>query len=72
MSGGAAGGHAQKATVKEAFVTDERYKRASWVNVGCMIFHELTAINIILSYSNKILENILGPPATDPSGFTAR
>ena len=34
-----------------------------------MIFHELTAINIIMSYSNTILENILGD---DTSGFTAR
>ena len=66
------GDHAQKATLKEAFFKDERYTRASWINVVCMIFHELTAINIILSYSNEILKKILGDADEDTSGFTAR
>ena len=70
MAGGASGGHAQTATFIEAFKSDERYVRASWVNVGAMIFHELTAINIIMSYSNVILENILGEDSK--SGFSAR
>ena len=59
-------------TLKEAFITDEKYKRASWVNFGEVIFHELTAINVILSYSNTILQNILGDPSEQTSGFTAR
>ena len=39
-----------------------------------MIFHELTAINIIMAFSNTILEDILGDPdeQTSSSGFTAR
>ena len=56
------GDHAQKATLKEAYITDERYVRASWINVIAMIFHELTAINIIMAFSNTILEDILGSP----------
>ena len=56
----------------QAFITDERYTRASWVNIIGMIFHELTAINIIMSYSNTILEDILGDPDQQTSGFTAR
>lgn len=34
-----------------------------------MIFHELTGINVVMMYSNTILESILG---TGTSGFTAR
>ena len=56
MNSGACGGNAQKATLKQAFVTDERYRRASWINVIEMIFHELTAINIVFAYSTTILE----------------
>ena len=39
-----------------------------------MIFHELTAINIVLAFSTTILEDILGDPdeQTSSSGFTAR
>ena len=37
--------------------------------MGYVIFHELTGINVIMMFSNTILENILG---TDPSGFNAR
>lgn len=37
-----------------------------------MIFHELTAINVIMAYSNTILENILPDPTEQTSGFTAR
>ena len=63
LGGAAAGDHAQRATFKEAYVTDERYVRASWVNFIAMIFHELTAINIIMAFSNTILEDILGTPS---------
>ena len=60
----------RKATIKEAYKTDERYVRASWINFVNMIFHELTAINVVLAYSTNILEDIFG---TDPDqGFTAR
>ena len=53
----------------EAFCSDEKYKRASWINVGYIVFHELTGINVILTYSNTILTNILGDKTT---GFNAR
>ena len=56
-------------TYTEAFCSDETYRRASWVNVGYIIFHELTGINIIITYSNVILQNILGDSS---SGFNAR
>ena len=72
QAGSQQGGQAQKATLKEAYVTDERYVRASWINVIAMLFHELTAINVVLAYSTNILEDIFGKD-TDPSeGFTAR
>lgn len=53
----------------EAFFYDERFRRISWVNFVAMIFHELTAINVVLSYSTTILENIFGK---DTEGFNAR
>ena len=56
-------------SLKEAFITDERYTRSSWVNVVMIVFHELTGINVVLMYSSTILENILG---TDPGSFNAR
>ena len=58
-----------KVNLKEAFLTDENYVRASWVNIVNVIFHELAGINVILQYSNTILETILGDSS---SGFTPR
>lgn len=49
--------------------TDENYMRASWVNVANMFFHEVAGINVILQYSNTILDTILGDA---DSGFNAR
>lgn len=39
-------------TLKEAFVTDERYVKCQWVNVVNMIFHEFAGINVVYLYSN--------------------
>ena len=58
-----------RVTYGEAFCSDERYTRASWINVIYMVFHELTGINVILAYSNTILLHIFGDKT---SGFTAR
>ena len=58
-----------KVTYKEAFCSDERFTRGSWVNVINMMNHELTGFNVILAYSNTILEEILG---TSTGGFSAR
>ena len=54
---------------EQAFCSDERFSRASWVNVVNMANHELTGINVILAYSNTILKNILGD---SKAGFNAR
>ena len=37
-----------KVSVKQAFIKDENYVRASWVNLMNIIFHELAGINVIL------------------------
>lgn len=54
--------------LRDALWYDENYVRASWVNIFNIIFHEVAGINVILQYSNTILNNILG----DNGGFTAR
>ena len=46
--------------------------RASWINVIAMLFHELTAINVVLAYSTNILEDIFGKDTDASQGFTAR
>ena len=57
-----------KVPVSDALCKDENYVRASWINIVNVIFHELAGINVILQYSNTILDSILG----DSGGFTAR
>jgi len=44
-------------TLKDAF-TNPRYRRATWVNVGYIIFHELTGINVIMQFSNQIFKKM--------------
>ena len=44
-----------KVSLADAFLYDENFKRASWVNVINIVFHELAGINVILQYSNTIL-----------------
>lgn len=44
-----------KITLKEAFCANPQYVRASWVNVGHIILHEFTGINVITGYANIIL-----------------
>ena len=58
-----------KVDLREAFLKDENYMRASWINIANVIFHELAGINVILQYANTILETILGDTS---SGFTPR
>lgn len=57
-----------KTTLKEAFFTNENYMRASWIGIMVVVTHELAGINVILQYSNTILDTILG----EGSGFTPR
>ena len=42
-----------KLTLKDALFND-RYKKATWVNIGYIIFHELTGINVIMLYSSQM------------------
>ena len=44
-----------KIRLLDAFWNNERYKRASWISVCYIVFHEMTGINIIMMYSNTIL-----------------
>lgn len=44
-----------KITLNEAFCSNPKYVRASWVNVGHIILHEFTGINVITGYANIIL-----------------
>ena len=37
-----------KVNLREAFIKDENYVRASWINIANVIFHELAGINVIL------------------------
>lgn len=40
-------------TITDALM-NPKYRRATWVNVGYIVFHELTGINVILQFSNQI------------------
>ena len=53
----------------DAFCKDENFLRASWVNIGSVIFHELAGINVIAQYSNTILTEVFGEGT---EGFNAR
>jgi len=55
-----------KITLSEAFCNNPQYKRASWVNIGHIILHELTGINVITGYANIILANISGGSGLSP------
>ena len=59
-----------KVSIQQALCKDENYMRATWVNIADIFFHEMTGINVILQYSNTILENIFGDDTS--SGFNAR
>ena len=40
-------------TLKDALFNPQ-YRKATWVNIGYLIFHELTGINVIILYSSTI------------------
>ena len=44
-------------TVNDALCNDQ-YRKATWVNIGYIIFHELTGINVIMLYSNQMLHQM--------------
>ena len=52
------------ATVKDSLFKDDRYIRASWVNIGLMVCHVFTGYQFVLSFSSSIFEEILADPNT--------
>ena len=48
------GSDSSKLTIKDA-LCNPMYRRATWINVGYIVFHELTGANPIIQYSNEIL-----------------
>lgn len=44
-------------TLRDALFNPE-YRRATWTNIGCMIFHELAGVQIFNLFSNTIFKNI--------------
>lgn len=48
-------------TLKQAFFTDKRFVRGTWINIIYIIFHELSGSNFINLYSNTLLTNVLPP-----------
>jgi len=53
------GANTTKLTLKDA-VANDRYRKATWVNIGYIIFHELTGINVIMLYSHQMLVEMQG------------
>ena len=51
------GKDSSKLTLKDALV-DRKYRKATWVNIGYIIFHELTGINVIMLYSTEIFKSM--------------
>ena len=47
-------------TFKDALINPE-YRQATWVNIGYIIFHELTSINVIMMYSNTLFREMQKP-----------
>jgi hypothetical protein len=45
------GSDSSSLTLKDA-VANPKYRKATWINIGYIIFHELTGINVIMLYSN--------------------
>ena len=45
-----------------------RYRKSTWVNIGYLIFHELTGINVIILYSSAIFQQM----STPDSKFTPK
>ena len=48
----------------DSFFRDERYTRASWVNIVIMTAHVLTGYTAVISFSTVIFKDILAGPDT--------
>jgi len=44
-------------TLRDALFNPQ-YRKGTWVNIGYMVFHELTGINVINLYSHKIFQDM--------------
>lgn len=44
-------------TIKDALF-NQQYRKSTWVNIGYIIFHELTGINVILLYTSIIFKEL--------------
>ena len=51
------GGNTSGLTFIDA-ICHPQYRKATWVNVGYIVFHELTGINVILMYSSQIFKEM--------------
>ena len=58
-----------KVSLKDSMWVDERYARASIVNVTIMSFHVLTGYAAVMAFSNTIFKNA---QSADGSGLTPR
>ena len=54
------GAGSSKLTLGDALCND-RYRRATWVNLGYIVFHELTGVNVIALYSNQMFKQMQSP-----------
>jgi hypothetical protein len=58
----------QKVSIIQALY-DHKYRVATWITLIYIIFHELTAINVIMLYSKTIFKNM---NTNSKSGLTPR
>ena len=58
-----------KVSLYDSFIGDERYRRASWINVTVMSFHALTGYSAVMAFSNTIFKEAQNP---DGSGISPR
>lgn len=54
------GANSSGLTLKDALCND-RYRKATWVNLGYIVFHELTGVNVIALYSNQMFKQMQTP-----------
>lgn len=51
------GENTSELTIKDA-LCNPMYRKSTWVNMGYIVFHELTAINVINLYSNQMFKQM--------------
>lgn len=61
------GGDSSNLTLGDG-LCNPRYRIATWINIGYIVFHELTGINVINMYSNTMFTEM----SKEGAGFTPR